>query len=362
MSENGITRRSFLKRTAGAGAALFVVGSSGSLLSACSDSEDEEAKEQPVHGVFRFQGTWLKNVSAGAEFIGIERGVYENLGFERLELLYGGPDVDGRKALLEGRADIAAVDSLTFADAAVKDQLICVGTRFSRSPICITSLPAVPIRKPSDMVGKTIGVQKKYEAMFSAFLRMNNVDETKITKVIVQNDPKPLQEGQVQGFFSWIINQPVTLRTRNVQYVNMMFSDFGFSLPEGCWILTKKLLETDRDRVIAGLRGLIITNQMYISEPDVAADLTLNKYAKDAPDSPDYVRYYISETRDAINSSDTARDKGIGYMEKETVQRWVSTLELAHLKIEPSYFDNSLMAEIFKNGPDLLKDYEKKYD
>lgn len=356
MTKHHISRRTFLKRTAGA--ALLVAGTSAGVLSACGSSKKET---KGMLGVFRYQESWLQNVSSSAEFIAADRRVFENNGFESLQLIYGGPNIDGAQVLADRKADMAAIDSLTFLNAAEKDQLVCIGTRLARSPVCITSLPALPIRIPSDLVGKRIGVQKKYESIWSAFLKGNNVDEKKVTRVLVQNDPKPLQDNQVDGFFSWIMNQPVTLRTRNVPCVNMMFADFGFSLPEQCWVVPRQYIVDNRARVLAGLSAEVIAQQMFLRDYNAAADLTVNKYAKDSGDTPDYVRYYISEIRDVINSSDVVREKGIGYMESETIDRYVKTLAMAGITISPNYFDNSLLAEIYKDGPDLLKKYERKY-
>ena len=63
------------------------------------------------------------------------------------------------------------------------------------------------------MIGKKIGVQATNEAVWNAFLKANNIDPSKINKVPVQFDPSPLVAGQVDGWFSFVTNEPNLLKT-----------------------------------------------------------------------------------------------------------------------------------------------------
>ena len=62
------------------------------------------------------------------------------------------------------------------------------------------------------MKGKKIGVQATNEAVWNAFLKANKIDAGSITKVPVQFDPTPLTTGEVDGWFSFVTNEPNDLK------------------------------------------------------------------------------------------------------------------------------------------------------
>lgn len=334
---------------------MFLAGSAANVLTACGSNKKAAL---PAYGRFNMQLFWVKNVSAAPEFLGVERRVWENQGFDGVELLPAGTNIDPKVTLYNGTADMATLDSPSFAKNAKEHQLVGIGARLAKSPTCVVSLPANPIRKPADIAGKRIGVQPVYEGVWKAFLKFHNIDESSVKQISVATDPKPLQDGQVDGFFSWVVNQPVLLRVRNVPYVTMLLSDFGLSLYDHMWTVTKKRLEENRERVVAGLRAEAISQSMFIRDYETALDLSLNKYAKNAGDDPTFARFNLTEVRDFINAFDVVHRKGLGYMEPEVVERNVKLLQSTGADIDASFFDNSLMEEIYKDGPELLKKYE----
>ncbi len=59
-----------------------------------------------------------------------------------------------------------------------------------------------------EFFGKKIGVQAANEPIWKTFLKANNLDASKITKVPVQFDPTPLAQKQVDGWLSYVTNEP----------------------------------------------------------------------------------------------------------------------------------------------------------
>ena len=76
------------------------------------------------------------------------------------------------------------------------------------------SMTKKAIKTPQDMYGKKIGVQATNESVWTAFVKAAKIDASKITKVPVQFDPLPLTTGTVDGWFSFVTNEPNDLRSK----------------------------------------------------------------------------------------------------------------------------------------------------
>ena len=92
------------------------------------------------------------------------------------------------------------------------------------------SLKKSPIKTPEDMIGKKIGVQATNEAVWAAFLKANDIDPSKITKVPVQFDPTPLAKGEVDGWFSFFTNEPNLLKLQGVRTPYFLLADYKYPL------------------------------------------------------------------------------------------------------------------------------------
>ncbi len=58
------------------------------------------------------------------------------------------------------------------------------------------------------MIGKKIGVQATNEAVWNAFLKANKIDPSKITRCRCSSTRQPLVDKQVDGWFSFVTNEP----------------------------------------------------------------------------------------------------------------------------------------------------------
>src|SRR5260370_33385410 len=121
------------------------------------------------------------------------------------------------------------------------------------------SLASKPIKTPRDMIGKKIGVAALGESVWAAFLKANRIDPASITKVPVQFDPTPLTTGTVDGWLSFITNEPIVLRSKGFNVVTFLFADQGYPLAGDVYVVTDTTLTEHRDAARAfppaGSRG-----------------------------------------------------------------------------------------------------------
>ena len=92
------------------------------------------------------------------------------------------------------------------------------------------------------MIGKKIGVQATNEAVWNAFLKANNIDPSKINKVVVQFDPQPLVAKEVDGWFSFVTNEPNLLKAKGVDTVTFLLADYKYPLVSETYVVKKRTL------------------------------------------------------------------------------------------------------------------------
>ena len=131
------------------------------------------------------------------------------------------------------------------------------------------------------MKGKKIGVQATNEAVWNAFLKANAIDPSSITKVPVQFDPSPLVAGTVDGWFSFVTNEPNLLKTQGVETKTFLLADYKYPLVSETYVVKKDSLTSKRDEIKAMLVADIKGWQQNLKDPTIGAKLAANVYGKD---------------------------------------------------------------------------------
>ena len=92
------------------------------------------------------------------------------------------------------------------------------------------------------MIGKKIGVQATNEPVWNAFLKANDIDPSKITKVPVQFDPPPLAPGEVDGWFSFVTNEPEPAQDQGRRHGgDILLDDHGYPLVSEDYMVRKDI-------------------------------------------------------------------------------------------------------------------------
>jgi ABC-type nitrate/sulfonate/bicarbonate transport system substrate-binding protein len=283
-----------------------------------------------------------------------QAGVYQREGFSGLNLLYGGPTVAVEPIIESAKALMGICNSETFAAAVQQGaKLVAVGAYYQHNPFCIASLPSKPIRSARDIVGKRIGIQALNESEWAALLKVNNISPSQVTKVVVQNDPTPLVNGQVDGFLSFVNNQPVTLELKGYQPVLLMLDTIGFTLYQQLYVVTTDSLTNKRDEVTAGLKAEILGKQMFINDPAAAEALTVKEFGTSTGLNASYETKSVALSLPVAQSAATQAN-GLMYMSQSDIQKNVSTLNLIGLGIPASSYTDEILSTIYANGTNLL--------
>jgi ABC-type nitrate/sulfonate/bicarbonate transport system substrate-binding protein len=216
------------------------------------------------------------------------------------------------------------------------------------------SAASKPIKTPQDMVGKKIGVQAVNEPIWNAFLKANNIDQSSVHKVTVQFDPTPLTQGAVDGWFSFITNEPNLLKYNdNFDTYNFLLNDYGYPLVAEIYIVKQESIDKERDKIKAALVADIKGWHDVLKDPQKAADLTVNVYGKENKLAvPEQKLEIIAENK--LIWTDDTRSNGIFTITDQLVNESIDTLGKGGITITADkLFDLSLITEVYQENPDL---------
>lgn len=240
MSRLSVSRRTVLKAGAGLAAGLAMPA----LLSA-------RTLAQSGTKTVTMQLGWLAGGNQIGEIAAQALGYFAEEGLN-LVINPGGPNTDGIAIVASGQADIGQVSSspsLMLAASQgipIKAIAVCAQTH----PYSFFSLPAKPIAKPADMVGKKIGIQGTGRPLISALLKVNNIPEDKVEIVVIGSDMTPLLSGQVDAISGWTTNT-TALGVLGPNITTLKLWDNGVQLYANPYYATQERLDTKAD-VLAG--------------------------------------------------------------------------------------------------------------
>jgi ABC-type nitrate/sulfonate/bicarbonate transport system substrate-binding protein len=362
----GFDRRAFLRRSAVGAAGVALLGGAPALLAACGSSSSKSTNTtaggggstaaSKDFGTLDYQFSWIKNSEFAGSYLADNKGYYKSSGFSKVNLIAGGPNVAQDAVVQSGKAFIGISACDTASQAILKNgaTLKAVGAQYQKNPFCIMSPADKPIKTPQDMVGKKIGVQAVNEPIWESFLKANNLTDSQVHKVTVQFDPTPLTQGVVDGWFSFITNEPNLLKYgNNFDTYNFLLNDFGYPLVAEIYIVKQESISSSRDKIKAALVADIKGWQDVLRDPQTAADLTCNVYGKENKLAVPEQKLEIVAENKLIWTDDT-RANGAFTVTDQLVDESLATLAKGGISItKDKLFDLSLINEVYQEHPEL---------
>jgi ABC-type nitrate/sulfonate/bicarbonate transport system substrate-binding protein len=347
-----INRRAFLGRVArgGAGAALLAV-TGGSLLEAATSAAASATPMAKSLGSATLQLDWIEDIEFAGSYIAKTNGYYTKAGLD-VSLLAGGPDTSVEPIVVSGKA-LVGVSGPDLTSEAIDNgaDLKIIGAQMQKAPQAIMSLAKHPINDPKGMIGKKIGVQAGNLLSFKAFLKLVGIPVSKVDIVPVQFDPSPLASGTVDGWYSFITNEPFLLAAKGVATKTWLLYDYGYRLYSGTYLARTSSLSdpTERAQVVALMKGEIQGWEKAFADPALAAHLTVDVYGKtDGLDVPTQTKELYAYEK--LFKTATTAQHGLMWMSAEDVEANIKTLALVNIKSDPKYFTNEILEEVFKGA------------
>ena len=351
----GLDRRQFLQRSALTAAGVAVAGSGLSTVWNGLGALGAGAAT-PSYGSLTFQLSWVKNVEFAGSYIADTKGYYKAHGFSSVNLIAGGASATPMEADVATGKALFGVSSPDITGAAIVKgaPLKIIGAQYQKNPFAVMSMAKTPIKTAKDMYGKKIGVQVANTSVWNAFVKAAGLDVSKIKVVPVQFDPTPLTQGTVDGWFSFITNEPVDLGMKGFKVTTFMLADYGYPLVSEVYIVRADTITSQRPMLKALLKAEIKGWTDNLLDPGLGASLTVNTYGKSLGLAVDE-QTLESKAQNLLILNAETKANGILTVTDALIQQNIATLKAGGLDITASQlFDLSLLKEVYQENPTLI--------
>lgn len=226
----------------------------------------------------RMQLGWLASNGLLGEVVAQKKGFYGDHGIE-LEIVPGGPNVDGVGGVASGQATLGQTSSspsvMLARSAGIPIKAFAAG--YQKHPFTYFSLSRSPIRTPQDMVGKTIATQPTAHILLRALLAKNNISEDQVTVVNMGSDMNQLITGQADAVTGWLTNTNA-LKILGDDRVDMMLWDTGIQLYANVYFATDETLSQNAEVLENFIRGSALGWGYAREHPEEAVDILVEAY------------------------------------------------------------------------------------
>lgn len=151
---------------------------------------------------------WIASNNQLGEIVAMQKGFYADEGIE-LQIVPGGPNIDGVAIVASGKADIGQLSSSPSLMLAVAHNIPvkAFAAVAQQHPFTYFSMPDTPLSSPQDLAGKVVGTQPTAMILLDALLAKNGMKRSDLADVVpIGSDITPLLTGQVGVWTGWVTN------------------------------------------------------------------------------------------------------------------------------------------------------------
>ncbi|MGJ8584855.1 MAG: ABC transporter substrate-binding protein [Marinosulfonomonas sp.] len=197
---------------------------------------------------------WLASNGILGEVAANKLGYYADEGLS-LNVIPGGPNIDGVASVASGRANLGSISSspsLMLARSA-GIPIKCIAAGYQQHPFTYFSLTDNPVVVPTDLIGKSVATQGTARILLRALLAKNGISEDDVEISVMGADMAALMNGQVDVVTGWNTNINA-LAVLGDKRQDMTLWDAGIQLYANPFYVTDETLAEHRDKVEAMIR------------------------------------------------------------------------------------------------------------
>ncbi|MBA4319227.1 MAG: thiamine biosynthesis protein, partial [Flavobacterium sp.] len=277
---------------------------------------------------------WLHQAQFAGNYVAKEKGFYkeEGLDVNLVPFSFENPTID---AVRDGKAmfGITSADELIVARAKGAP-LKAFAVIYKVNPACTYSLKKSGITKPSDFIGKTVGLKAGGSGIFlyPAMMKKLGIDRGKIKEIVIGYDATELLKGLVDVSIGYIINEPQQVIAAGQDVNTILMADYGVGTYADVVFATEDTINNQPSLVEHFLRATIKGWQYAIEHNEEAVNDTL-KYATTSNQTKQL--YMLKQSIPLIHTGESP----IGWMEKT---KWE---QVYNILLEQKIIDNPISIE-----------------
>ena len=220
---------------------------------------------------------WLNQAQFAGFYYADKAGYYKAEGLD-VVLHAGGLDFPAIQLVAAGSDDfgVAGADQILLArEKGVP--IVAIASIYRQTPLVLFSLKESNIAKPSDLVGKKVGIKygQDEELIYRATLNAAGVDQKSINEVPIKYDLSLLLNKNVDAMLGYSINEPFKIQEQGKE-TNLIYpADYGVHFYSDTLFTAEKMIQENpelvRKVVAASIRGW----EEALSNPQQAVTYTL---------------------------------------------------------------------------------------
>ncbi len=275
---------------------------------------------------------WKYQGPQGMLFLAEDLGYFKAEGLE-VQMDQGNGSGAAVPLVANGTYDIGFGDLNALIELAAKkpeDAPIAVSVMYNTPPFTIGLKADSPIKKPEDLVGKTLGGAANDGALklFPAFCAAAKIDcsTIKVTNLAPNLREQMLMKGEVDGVFGYINTirfsaRAMGLKDDDIRYI--AFGDYGLDLYSNSMIVSRKLVKENPEAIRGFLRAINKSVIAAVKDPDAA----IASVAKREPlIKKDVDRALFDATVRSEMSHPELAKVGLGDVDMDRLKRSIDTL------------------------------------
>jgi NitT/TauT family transport system substrate-binding protein len=281
----GLSRRSFLGRSA---AAVAASGTLGALLSACGDDDGGGAGGTDK---VAFLNIVPINLSFCADLIADHNGYFKKEGLDVTFQATRG-SAPAIQSVLAGSALITRAGAIETVVAASTQgaPLMNVGMLEHKSPLWFVSTKERPLTQPQDWEGKTMGLPSKggtSEQTLDLMLASEDVDPDSVERQVVGLSPgtfELVKKGRIDGYTVGSVDGVIF--KHSIDDAHLL--DPSKYVKEGqCYLTSKRQMVENEDQVKGYLNGVHKAAEEILDDRERGFSATIKTLRKAQPDLPE---------------------------------------------------------------------------
>ncbi len=229
------------------------------------------ANSQPI----RLQLKWRNQFQFAGYYAAKIKGYYNQEGLD-VSIISGGKGISPVDVIMNGGADIGVSDPGILLKADLKP-FVVLATIMQSSGYGIISLKEKNISKPSDLAGKTVGVERAQGwGVLKAVLLKEGIDTNQITVVDRKSDSEDiLLDNKIDAIVTYISSQPQRIAKLGYKMNIIRPEDYGVDFYGDILFTTKKYAYDDTKRTDAFLQASLKGWKYALAHEDELIDYIL---------------------------------------------------------------------------------------
>ena len=198
------------------------------------------------------QLSWLHQFQFAGYYIAKEKGFYSNAGLN-VDIKEFNFNLDIQNILDNKQAHFVVGKTSFIIDKISGKKIVALAAIFQHSPMMLLLRKDSNIKNATDLRGKKIMITGDAKNT-AAILAMLNSQNVYLNEVIIQPHSFNLEDlisGKTDAMASYISNEPIRLKEKNIEYKIIHPKDYGFDFYNGMLFTSQEMINNDPDSVKA---------------------------------------------------------------------------------------------------------------